>query len=173
MLNYFDDVWADEVPSEIIPVMKLAILVHDLGKAEAAARGEKDRQKDYNVAYAREYMRRIGVEPGMNELIVGMIGKGQELTTEAFIESKKPEELRRKEAELRAFCRGIMGNYLGREATKEEIEGMERMCVILQTCDSGAYTSRATTRVGGARMRNAGAFDQSFDGEGKLERVKL
>ena len=171
VLDYFDEVWADEVPSEMIPVMKLAILVHDLGKPEAAARGDKRNQKAWNVDRAERFMDEIGVEPGMSELIVGMIGEAQEWTTKAFIraEEKRPEELKVAEAGLRRCCKKIMEEYLEREATKEEIEGMEKMCVILQTCDSGAYTSRAMTRTAsGVRMRNAGAFNSSFNGQGKL-----
>lgn len=53
VLRLFDDNYADSIPASTLPIMRLALLVHDIGKPEAVRKGDKKSQKRYNVAYRR------------------------------------------------------------------------------------------------------------------------
>ena len=48
VLRLFDDNYADIMPASTLPIIRLALLVHDIGKPEAIKMGDKANQKQYN-----------------------------------------------------------------------------------------------------------------------------
>lgn len=159
VLRNFDENYADKVPAKLVPLMHLALLVHDIGKPEAARNGEKSNQKVYNDKEARRFMKQIGIGPHASELVRGMIGHAQELTTKGFIKGDAKAR-----AELDKYCRQMLVNLGIQNPTKDDIGGMRDLCLMIQTCDSAAYTTMARTRDVKTNItyRNLGSFNKSF-----------
>ena len=76
------------------------------------------------------------------------------------------------------FCERIARGYLNTDQVDDDtIQGFKNMLMVLQTCDSAAYTTMAVTRTkGGIRYRNHGSFNSSFEDykgfTGKRARLK-
>ncbi|MBR6133887.1 hypothetical protein IKQ38_00175 [Candidatus Saccharibacteria bacterium] len=159
VLRNFDENYADKVPAKLVPLMHLALLVHDIGKPEAARNGEKSNQKVYNDKEARRFMKQIGIGPHTSELVRGMIGHAQELTTKGFIKGDAKAR-----AELDKYCRQMLVNLGIQNPTKDDIGGMRDLCLMIQACDSAAYTTMARTRDVKTNItyRNLGSFNKSF-----------
>ena len=159
VLRNFDENYADKVPAKLVPLMHLALLVHDIGKPEAARNGEKSNQKVYNDKEARRFMQQIGVGPHTSELVRGMIGHAQELTTNGYIKSDANAR-----AELDRYCSQMLVRLGVQNPTKDDIGGMRDLCLMIQTCDSAAYTTMARTRDAKTNItyRNLGSFNRTF-----------
>ena len=159
VLRNFDENYADKVPAKLVPLMHLALLVHDIGKPEAARNGEKSNQKVYNDKEASRFMKQIGIGPHTSELVRGMIGHAQELTTKGFIKGDAKAR-----AELDKYCRQMLVNLGIQNPTKDDIGGMRDLCLMIQACDSAAYTTMARTRDVKTNItyRNLGSFNKSF-----------
>ena len=84
----FDETFADVLPAKLLPVMRLALLTHDLGKPEAARQGKKKEQKQFNLIEGKKFLDELGIEKDSQTLILGIIGEGQELTSEIFVNRK-------------------------------------------------------------------------------------
>jgi hypothetical protein len=162
VLRNFDENYADWLPVELLAPMRLAILSHDLGKPIAAARGEKNKQMEYNLAYAKDFLSKVGVDDKIKGLLLAVIGKGSKLAFEIEVRgSGEPAE-----AAMKELATKTLKEFYGSESvTEEQITGFVEMCKILQVCDGGAYTSMAITRSavqGRGRYRNAPSFNDSF-----------
>jgi len=161
VLRNFDESFADKVPVELIAPMRLAILSHDVGKPIAAANGDKHNQKQYNVVQADDFLTKLGVEDKMKNLLIAMIGDGEELAFRTAIRREgEPAEKAMQEFAVRTL-REFNG---GEEVSDAQIESFTEMCKMLQVSDGGAYTSMAVTRSqrGPGRYRNAPSFNSSF-----------
>jgi hypothetical protein len=159
VLRNFDENYADKVPAKLVPLMHLALLVHDIGKPEAARNGEKSNQKVYNDKEARRFMQQIGVGPHTSELVRGMIGHAQELTTNGYIKGDANAR-----AELDRYCSQMLVRLGVQNPTKDDIGGMRDLYLMIQTCDSAAYTTMARTRDAKTNItyRNLGSFNRTF-----------
>jgi hypothetical protein len=159
VLRVFETNYADRLPANLLPVMRLALLTHDLGKPEAANKGEKHNQHAYNAREADNFMKSVDVNENLRKLIVGIIGESQKLTTRAFIRGDVGAR-----KELLSFCHDLLTEYGAENITKEDVQGLANMCLIVQTCDSAAYTDMAITRSEklGVRYRNSPSFNNSF-----------
>ena len=160
VLRLFDHNFVEIMPASSIPIIRLALLVHDIGKPEAAKNDDKGNQKQYNKASAKRFMELNKVDDATSELVLSMIGEGLELTSK-LIANRGNKETKK---EILAFCEKIAGQYLGTEQIdRDTITGFRLILEILQTCDSGAYTAMAVTRASnGARFRNPNSFGSSF-----------
>ena len=87
--------------------MRMALLVHDIGKSEAVKKHDKPNQKQYNEKYAREFMRMNNVDEDTAELILAMIGEGMELTTQLMVKRDKTATM-----QLGVFCGREMRKYM-------------------------------------------------------------
>ena len=76
VLRLFDDNYADKMPAATLPIMRMALLVHDVGKPVAVKNHEKEHQAAYNQVYAEDFMRKNGVDEKNQKLILAMIGEG-------------------------------------------------------------------------------------------------
>lgn len=162
VLRNFDESFAENLPVGLLAPMRLAILSHDIGKPIAAARGEKHKQMEYNVAQADDFLGKLGVDDKLKGLLLAIIGKGEELAFQ--IEVRGAGEPTK--AVMRELATKTMKQFYGSESvTDEQITGFIEMCKMLQVCDGGAYTSMAITRPvarGSGRYRNAPSFNGSF-----------
>lgn len=159
VIRNFDENYADKIPTKLVPLMHLALLVHDIGKPEAAAKGEKSNQKVYNDRESRRFMRKVGVGPRTIELVTGMIGHAQELTTKGYVRGDKGAQ-----AELDGFCMQMLEQLGMPNPTAEDASGLRDLCLMIQSCDSAAYTTMARTRdtKTGVTYRNKGSFNGTF-----------
>ena len=162
VLRNFDESFAENLPVELLAPMRLAILSHDVGKPIAAARGEKHKQMEYNVAQADDFLGKLGIDDKLKDLLLAVIGEGEELAFQ--IEVRGAGEPAK--AAMRELATKTMKQFYGSESvTSEQITGFTEMCKMLQVCDGGAYTSMAITRPtakGSGRYRNAPSFNGSF-----------
>ena len=159
-LTVFEKNYADILPASVLPIMRTALLVHDIGKGEAAANHEKGRQEEYNYIFARRFMRLNGIDNDTAKFIAAMNGEAKKLVGRATIDGDKGAH-----AKAISYCKGMLKDYLGDEYTTDNnIEGLYVLIQILQTCDSAAYGTMSTTRSSrNIYYRNSGAFDDSFE----------
>lgn len=159
VLRLFDENYADKVPSKLVPLMHLALITHDIGKPEAARRGEKSKQKAYNDVEAAKFMRKVGIGPHTSELVRTMIGEAQDLTTKGFVRGD-----RQAQADLDKLCKSMLEKIGVQNPSADDIGGMRDLCLMIQSCDSAAYTTMARTRDTRTGMvyRNLGSFNGSF-----------
>lgn len=159
VLRMFDETYADVLPAKLLPIMRLIILTHDLGKPEAAQEGKKNEQKGFNLKEGSRFLNELGIENNLKELILGIIGQGQEITSDVFVKKNK------KSNELRQYSRELLDKI--KKVGSGSLEGEEMaiyfMSFMLQNSDSGAYTDYAVTRRrGGLWFRNYPSFNESL-----------
>lgn len=159
VLRMFDETYADVLPAKLLPIMRLIILTHDLGKPEAAQEGKKNEQKGFNLKEGSRFLNELGIENNLKELILGIIGQGQEITSDVFVKKNK------KSNELRQYSRELLDKI--KKVGSGSLEGEEMaiyfMSFMLQNSDSAAYTDYAVTkRRGGLWFRNYPSFNESL-----------
>ena len=159
VLRNFEENFADKVPVQLLLPMRLAILVHDLGKPAAAAKGQKHKQQTYNAKFAEQFMSKVGIDGRLSKLVVAIIGDGESAAADEYIyKNGKDSELQRQ-----GVARKALREFSGLEAVpQEQITAFNEMCKILPICDGGAYTSMATTRTSDGSSRNYPSFNGSF-----------
>lgn len=160
VLRNFDENFADQIPAEYLYIMRLAILVHDIGKPIAAAKGEKRKQKEYNLAQAEHFLTQIGVDEKSKKLLTAIIGDGVDLIFPIRMNRNNPKP----NEDMHNLATNTLKEYLGSDdVTEQQINAFIAMCDMLQTCDGGAYTSIAVTRrEGKGWFRNAPSYNESF-----------
>ncbi len=159
-LQFLDDNYADKLPSGVLPLLRLALVTHDIGKGVAARNGDKKRQKSYNIAYAEDFLRKNGVDDDLRELVITMIGDGMDASTDWAVHGGSSQK-------FYVFCKRTVGNFLGTVPSHDDVYGFAQMELALQTCDSGAYTDMAITRQrindsSYFNYRNSPSFNSSF-----------
>ena len=166
VLRVFDDNYADYLPASVIPLMRMALLVHDLGKPEAARNQDKANQKQYNLFYADKFLKsnNVSIDEPTAKLIKTMIGEGMKWTERWMIRRDRSSG-----TQFYDFCARTMKEYLGTNRVNQKtIFAFRNMLEILQTCDSAAYTTMAVTRsADGIVYRNYGSFNDTFKPNGK------
>lgn len=172
VLRLFDDNYADKMPASTLPIMRMALLVHDVGKPVAVKNHKKEYQAAYNQVYAEDFMRKNGVDEKNQKLILAMIGEGSMYAKWWGVEHERVDK------EFYDFCERTMQEYLGvKHVDRHTATGFRDMLMVFQTCDSAAYTTMAVTRNRdtGVRYRNYGSFNKSFEDYHGLtgNRVKL
>jgi hypothetical protein len=155
VLKNFNENYAEAMPVEIAGLMRLALIVHDIGKPAAAEQGV--RQEVYNQTFAKEFMESVGVPAQTRDFVLGLIGTGAKLAERVVL---RGDDVAR--AELVRHAKKQMLEVLGKAPTKYEVEGYAELCEALLACDGGAYTTMAVTRGKQGYYRNAGSFNKSF-----------
>ena len=159
VLRNFDENFADQLPVELLASMRLALLVHDLGKPAARHAGEGHKQKQYNERFAADFMKKLGVPEPTANLLRSLIGDGLDFAYRGYI---KNEDVT---TDFEAYARKQLQALWGAETPidQKSIDGYRMLCKMILICDGGAYTSMAVNRVAtGVYFRNAPAFNQSF-----------
>ena len=160
VLTIFENNYADVLPASVLPFIRTALLVHDIGKGVAAANHDKANQDKYNYVYARKFMQDNGIDNATARFITAITGDVKELVLKATLEGDKQAG-----SESIDRCKEILKDYLGDENTNDEIAfGLLSLIQVLQTCDSAAYSSMAYTRSKtNSYYRNYGTFNNSFN----------
>lgn len=168
VLRVFDENYADHLPVELLPIMRLALLTHDLGKPQAVADGRKKEQLTYNLKEAVRFCVEAGASKQLTFLVHAMIS-AEPYTFGFFKERIKGDYQsssyqQAKQAFLDYSAERLGWLSDGAKPTENEITGFANMCLLLQACDSAAYTNMAVTRSAktGGRYRNAPSFNASF-----------
>ena len=158
-LRLFDKNYADILPVSMLPVMRMALLVHDIGKPVAVKNHDKANQKRYNLDFAEHFLKQNEVDEPTIELIKTMIGEGMDWTHRWMIKRDKSGG-----RQYYQFCEDTMKRYLGKKHVDEKtVMGFRNMLEVLQICDSAAYTTMAITRTTNGSYRNYGMFNRTFD----------
>lgn len=161
VLRLFDDNFADFLPASTLPIMRMALLVHDIGKPLAVMNNDKKNQKQYNLHLAEKFLAENDVDEPTAKLIKAMIGEGM-MWAERYMIRRADESAMEGYLE---FCERTLGEYMGTDkVSRETLDGFGNMLAVLQTCDSAAYTTMAVTRsANGVRYRNYGSLNDSFE----------
>ena len=169
VLRNFEYNYADRMPVDLLPMMKMGLLLHDIGKSEAVKRGDKNNQEQYNIFYAEKFMQAINVGDKEREFVLRMIGPGKRMVEQFLLGGRRKEDL----DEIKKFCANSFQKYTGKKGSDWEAHGVYSMILALQTCDSAAYTTMALTRSKeqpGVVYRNKGVFNSSFNVKGLTRR---
>ena len=164
-LRIFDQDFSEEVPPQLLPLIRTAIISHDIGKGVAITHQQIDKQNGYNRFYAAKLYDRMHIPANLQNLLLFIIGDSQTLTSEYYVK----KDIASKTA-LHHAAGKTLSTILRRSDVNEDlVRGLVRICEIVQTCDSGAYTTRATTRghshdaAEGIYYHNANTrFEQNF-----------
>ena len=166
VLRIFDDNYADTLPADSLPVMRLALLVHDIGKGEAVKARDKSNQDKYNYEAAEKFMDENNIDKNTQGLVLMMIGKGKSLASD-YIRAGSKEERDVISVKMSKLCASSLKYYLNIEPTNDTVTGMRLMLKGIQNCDSAAYTTMGITRAkksnGIISYRNYKSFNGSFD----------
>lgn len=158
VLRNFEENYADDMPVDLLAPMRLAIIVHDVGKPVARAHGKRHTQAAYNQHYAAKFMDKLGVDDKTQNLLLTLIGDAQVLAFNSNVRHHSDRLLQSLAADtLRRFKNG-------EAVMPAEVRSFVELAKILQVCDGGSYTSMAVTRSKkyGGRYRNAPSFNASF-----------
>jgi hypothetical protein len=170
VLRNLDENYTDTLPVALIPLMRLAIIGHDIGKPIAVSYGRGRDQDMYNAHYAEAFYKTIGLDEKKRELLLAIIGDGAKLMHQIQVNGSKE-----KVEDLKELARTTMGDFFDTATPSlDQMKGFARLCRILQVCDGGAYTSMAVTQSVERKVifRNAGSFNTSFEppvGPGKRD----
>lgn len=178
VLGVFEKNYAGDVPVELMPVIRLMLLVHDIGKPAAYFNcpvGDKPNQTKYNAMYGQMFMDQIGVDQSVSRLLIDIITKGEALTTGGYIRDNLEDR-----QELDNFCRQELEKYGIIDINEDMIAGLRDVCLMLQTCDSAAYTKLSLTRDENTnsyyRNRNTrflNSFSKNSDSSSQRARLRL
>ncbi len=152
VLNFFDDYYQIDVDERLRPFIKLCLLTHDIGKGNL----DKNLYRDFidcktietqlNLQSAPAVFDALQLAPEYRKLINFVIADSQSFTSNIVLENGDRKALY---TQLKDACQVAYVNAFGKNPTNEEVNALRHICVILQECDSGAYTRYATIRESG------------------------
>ena len=173
-LRIFEYNYVDNVPTSLLPLVKLCLLVHDIGKPESVKKNDKKNQRSYNLKEAERFMTITGLDDRFKRLVLDIIGEGKTKLEDYLFGGREYHKFH----EYRKTCLEIYERYSGEEPAGNEEIAISSVIMMLQICDSAAYTDAAITRMPtgpeGVYYRNAPSFNGSFRFGGTTHRgVKL
>ena len=158
VIDFFDRYFVDSVPEELIPFLKVTMLAHDIGKGIDVKNGTKNSPE--SLKQVKYLFKALGIKKDYAKLIKFVISDSQEYTSSVLLtgRSKLINNLTFKKA-----CENAIKNAFGRIPTKAEVDAFKRVCIVLQQCDSGAYTYYAQIREGNKTVTGGNKrFTESF-----------
>lgn len=165
-LRVFEDTYEEDLPKQVVPFIKLALIAHDIGKGVQGGSVDKN-----NKRYAERFFQDMGVSEQLKDLLMFTIGDAQKLTSDYYVR-KNIKALDK----LKVECGSVLAKATGKKPTAEEINGLASICKIIQTCDSGAYTRYGITRdekTGFYYYNGSDRFTKSFEKPRDISRRKL
>ena len=194
VIDFFNQYYADSLPDNMHAIMKLTFLAHDIGKGVTKL-GES--HQDASLRLSDQLFDSLNIENDgvdVRAIVKFIIGKGQQYTTQILLkesEEEKDRKIARHELTqahrydqekilVSAFnqdCRNVLKQSFGTSPTKEEVDALRNMCLILQFCDSGAYTYYAKikegkTYVSGGNERFTKSFEKTNKGTPILKKAE-
>lgn len=174
VLRFFDDYYSNDVPDEIKPLLKLAILTHDLGKGEER---ENWLKKDTSTLQNSKYLYDFFEVPYEYRSLIDFIAtKAQEHTTSIAIHRRK--SFQEEYAEFAKSCREAYIKTFNSAPSNKDIHTIMNAAIVLQSCDSGAYTTYArileedkegSRYVKGGNLRFTSSFKLNERGNPRLQ----
>lgn len=143
VLRVLEDSFANDVPPELLPFIKLTIAMHDVGKGEARERGIYDHDKEMEITkqLTEKAMAELGMDDRMVDLMEYLFHGAQYRTGDYYF---KKDDSALAEAKEDGYY--YLARIVGHEATSKQADGVVELAKTLQTCDSGAYTRMGVTR---------------------------
>lgn len=138
VLQVFEDSFSNQVPAELHGFIKYILLVHDIGKGYSK---NFSSQKEANETIGKSVLEKMGFNGKLQDIILFIMSKSQTFTTDYYIRKNLNAIY-----DLENSCKQCIKEYTGSEVSDQEIEGLMKIAIILQTCDSAAYTRYAITR---------------------------
>jgi len=161
VLRNFEENFANSVPVGLLPFMRLAIVVHDLGKPQAVVENRKSDQDMYNRVAAEFALNGLHITKSIKRLLISTITDG---VTWAFQHQRRPynEKLR---GAFKSHAHDVLKEcFKLSHVSEDQCEAYMQVCMMLQTCDGGAYTNMAVTRqADGSYFKNYPSFNTSFE----------
>lgn len=167
VLQFFEDNYKKDVLDEIIPLMKVVLLAHDAGKGIAFH--DKISQEKANKLALPMVMNALDIKDNAKE-VIGFL-TGQSYTSQIVLGKDKKKN-------IKALCDDIKQLYstvFKEEPTKNDVKGLAELAIILQTCDSGAYTRYAKIGESNGAVVGGGSdyFTASFVNNNGKPRLKV
>ena len=183
VLRFFDENYSSSYPESLFPFIKISMLAHDIGKGYEKDRTSKyfGKHKQANEAMAEYLYDALSVPQNYRSIINFVINDSQSYTSELYFADRaylsKEDNIEAKwniTKELASRCRETLEENLGSTPTADEIIGLERLCILLQQCDSGAYTIYATINdeKGFAYKGGSERFTRSFEEKDGVLRLR-
>ena len=161
-LQQFEDTYRYKIPQEMIPIINLILIVHDIGKGEASKNHDSHEQvsrnqNKYNVAMSREFLDKLNIDPRLQDIIGSIISDGKDLSFKSFMGKKDAS------GQAKVHFTALLNKH-GISTQNDEIGGIMKVCRILQSCDGAAYTPMAVTvnKDGVAYINANHKFAESF-----------
>ncbi len=179
VIDFFDAYYSASLPDNMQSLMKLILLAHDIGKGVAVEKHCP--QKEENQIYVDTLLDDLNIKDSIKEVVKFAIGDGQRYTSDILLKESEVEKDRlirlgvlsednrydREKALIRQMnneCAEVLKKAFGTNPKQEEIDVLRNLCLILQFCDSGAYTYYAKINEGKAYVTGGNArFTSSFE----------
>lgn len=162
VIDFFDTYYSDSLPDNMQPIMKLILLAHDIGKGDAYEKGvpqKQTNQKDVDVL-----LDSLNIKDGLRQIVHFVMGVGQDYTTRILIKEKDEHIQRQLIKELNQKCKEVLTTVFGKRIKGDEVSMLRNLCLILQFCDSGAYTYYAKIKEEETYVTGGNAgFTKSFE----------
>ena len=167
-LEIFDASYKANLPRSVYDFGRLCLLVHDIGKPEAAKRGAN--QEPYNAKISRDFLRDIHAPKEFADAIPEIITAGAEAASEYMLSKGEEQKkaAKRKLATVSAEIAKKLFNISPMDPMYRScVQTVFDICYALVICDGGAYTTNASTRAqkGGIVLRHYNTnkrFDNTF-----------
>lgn len=147
VLRVFEDSFSSEVPTAIIPFIKIMLALHDVGKGKSRAEFSRgsDEQKQAEMRYTADMINKVGAALGISskncDFMRFIIQDSQKYTTDYYIRHDVTALDR-----MNSECIKIYNKTFGHEPSHSDLVGIKSLATILQTCDSGAYSLKGISR---------------------------
>ena len=158
VIDFFDRYFADSVPEELIPFIKITMLAHDIGKGVDVKNGKRNSPEA--LEQTKHLFKSLGIKNDYADLIKFVISDSQQYTSSVLL-TGRPKLINN--LSFKMACENAIRNAFGRIPTKSEVDAFKRVCVVLQQCDSGSYTYYAQIREGNQTITGGNLnFTNSF-----------
>ncbi len=171
VVDFFNKYYSNSIPESMHSIMKLILLAHDIGKGEAVEKGIT--QKRANFVCMDTLFDYMNIPTNIRKLVKFVVNDSQRYTSEILLKSGQNEsELEQKKFTREKYfikmlnneCYNILYENFKGKPTSAEVDTLRNLCLILQFCDSGAYTFYAKIKENNAFVSGGNQnFTNSFE----------
>jgi len=144
VIDFFDRYYQDEIPDSLKPCLKISMIAHDLGKGIAVENSIS--QQEANLQVSSILYNALGISAELRQMINFIINDSQMYTTAVLKGSGT-------KSGITTACYQAYKRIFRKEPTQNEVEGLKNLCVMLQQCDSGAYTRYSAVKSGTGKIK--------------------
>lgn len=172
VIEFMDNYYSNDIPKNMLPFMKVAILAHDFGKGYAKEKYMS--QKRGTLEKVPALYDALEIPENFRDLINWIIIDSQEFTTNIALNkgNKTTNFIALKNGGSNAFEKAF-----GKAPTLSELNGLINACAVLQTCDSGSYTrfasvAKGNENIGGMNDHFTASFSFNNRGDARLTNLE-